>query len=95
MGRGHHSRYRGGKSVLGRISGNAYGREYRGRECPMPIETPCTKICTLHPTLHICIGCGRDLTEIERWSRLSAQERVAVMGVARQRLTQLSRATPA
>jgi predicted Fe-S protein YdhL (DUF1289 family) len=61
----------------------------------MPIETPCTKICTLHPTLHICIGCGRDLTEIERWSQFSAHERAAVMSAARQRLSQLSRTAPA
>jgi predicted Fe-S protein YdhL (DUF1289 family) len=64
--------------------GNAYVRA-------MPIETPCTKICTLHPTLRICIGCGRDVGEIARWSQLSASERVSVMGAARQRLALISR----
>jgi hypothetical protein len=57
----------------------------------MPIETPCTKICTLHPTLQICIGCGRDLTEIGRWSQLSARERAAVTDTARERLALMSR----
>jgi predicted Fe-S protein YdhL (DUF1289 family) len=57
----------------------------------MPIDSPCTKICTLHPLLRICIGCGRDLAEIERWSQLSAHERTAVMTTARLRLTELSR----
>jgi predicted Fe-S protein YdhL (DUF1289 family) len=61
----------------------------------MPIETPCTKICTLHPTLRICVGCGRDLTEIERWSQFSAHERATVMSAAQRRLSQLSRTAPA
>jgi uncharacterized protein len=61
----------------------------------MLIDSPCTKICTLHPTLRICIGCGRDLTEIERWSQLSAHERAAVMGAARERLALMSRTSPA
>jgi predicted Fe-S protein YdhL (DUF1289 family) len=41
--------------------------------------------------LRICIGCGRDLAEIERWSQLSAHERAAVMTTARLRLGELSR----
>jgi predicted Fe-S protein YdhL (DUF1289 family) len=41
--------------------------------------------------LRICIGCGCDLAEIERWSQLSAHERAAVMITARLRLTELSR----
>jgi predicted Fe-S protein YdhL (DUF1289 family) len=60
----------------------------------MQIETPCTKICTLHPALQICIGCGRDLSEIARWSELSASERAQLMGVARRRLAQISRPDP-
>jgi predicted Fe-S protein YdhL (DUF1289 family) len=57
----------------------------------MPIETPCTNICTLHPTLQICVGCGRDLAEIAQWSQLSAPERARLMGVARRRLAQIAR----
>ena len=59
----------------------------------MPIETPCTKICTLHPTLQICIGCGRDLTEIEKaiFFSKTAYERAAVMNTARERLALMSR----
>ena len=56
----------------------------------MPIDTPCIKICTLHPTLGICIGCGRDLAEIERWPRLTARERATLMDVARERLVVVS-----
>jgi len=57
----------------------------------LSIETPCTKICTLHPTLQICVGCGRDLSEIARWSQLSASERAQLMGVARRRLDAIAR----
>jgi predicted Fe-S protein YdhL (DUF1289 family) len=52
----------------------------------MPIDTPCTKICTLNPALGICIGCGRDLDEIQRWPQLTPSERATLMEVARQRL---------
>jgi uncharacterized protein len=61
----------------------------------MAIETPCINICTLHPDLRICIGCGRDLGEIERWSQFSPHERTAVMKAARNRLIQLSAAQQA
>jgi predicted Fe-S protein YdhL (DUF1289 family) len=60
----------------------------------MQIETPCTRICTLHPALQICIGCGRDLSEIARWSQLSASERAQLTGVARRRLAQIARPDP-
>ena len=32
------------------------------------IESPCNKICTLDPASGLCIGCGRSLAEIARWS---------------------------
>jgi len=51
-----------------------------------PIDTPCTKICTLDPARQICIGCGRNLAEIEQWPRLSTGERRHLMTVARERL---------
>ena len=69
-----------------------YVRDNCDRELSsMPIDTPCTRICTLHPTLGICIGCGRDLIEIERWAQLTAHERATLMVVARQRLAVVSR----
>jgi len=44
-----------------------------------PIESPCIKICALDPVSGLCLGCGRTLKEIERWSELSAPERARVM----------------
>lgn len=69
-----------------------YVRDNCGRELStMSIDTPCTKICTLHPTFGICIGCGRDLAEIERWAQLTTRERATLMVLARQRLAIISR----
>ncbi len=43
------------------------------------IESPCIKICVIHPAERICTGCLRSIDEISVWSRLSADERKAVM----------------
>jgi len=53
------------------------------------IDTPCRKICTLHPRLHLCLGCGRTIEEIGRWLALSPEDRIAIMNMARQRLSAL------
>jgi uncharacterized protein len=55
----------------------------------LPIDSPCTKVCTLHPRVEVCTGCGRTLSEIERWPRLSSQERLGLMDVVRDRLARL------
>ena len=43
------------------------------------IESPCIKICVIHPAERICTGCLRSIDEISVWSRLSPDERKAVM----------------
>jgi hypothetical protein len=43
------------------------------------IETPCVKICTLDARAGLCLGCGRTVDEITRWSSMSASERASVM----------------
>jgi uncharacterized protein len=43
------------------------------------IVSPCEKICSVDPNSGLCIGCGRNLTEIERWARYSDAERMRVM----------------
>ncbi|RVT43253.1 DUF1289 domain-containing protein [Sphingobium algorifonticola] len=45
----------------------------------MTIPSPCTKVCTLDARGHICLGCGRTLDEIGRWSIMTDQERLAIM----------------
>ena len=44
-----------------------------------PIETPCVKICTLDARAGLCLGCGRTVDEIARWSGMNASERARVM----------------
>ena len=43
------------------------------------IESPCVKVCVIHPTTGLCLGCHRTAAEISGWSRMSAGERRAVM----------------
>jgi len=43
------------------------------------IESPCVKICVVHPETRLCVGCHRSVDEIGRWSRLSPEERREIM----------------
>ena len=43
------------------------------------IESPCVKICVIHPRAKICAGCFRTGEEIAAWSRLTPDARRAVM----------------
>ena len=58
------------------------------------IESPCNKICTVDPVSGLCLGCGRTLQEIERWTAYSDTERARVMAELPQRLETLRRASP-
>jgi len=46
---------------------------------PLMIESPCVKICTLDARSGLCLGCGRTIDEIARWTAMSAAERGRVM----------------
>ena len=43
------------------------------------IETPCVKVCTLDARMGLCLGCGRTVDEIARWTAMNASERAQVM----------------
>ncbi|MCR8825736.1 DUF1289 domain-containing protein [Pseudosulfitobacter koreensis] len=43
------------------------------------IESPCVRICVVHPETRLCTGCARSIDEIGRWSRMSSEERAAIM----------------
>ena len=43
------------------------------------IESPCKKICVIHPGADICIGCFRTRHEIAGWSRMKSEARRALM----------------
>ena len=43
------------------------------------IDSPCVKLCVIHPEARLCVGCLRSIDEITIWSRLSPEARRAVM----------------
>jgi predicted Fe-S protein YdhL (DUF1289 family) len=43
------------------------------------IESPCVNICTLDARSKTCLGCGRTIDEIARWSTMIPAERSRVM----------------
>jgi uncharacterized protein len=45
----------------------------------MKPSSPCVKVCAMDMARGLCVGCGRTLDEIGRWSRMSEDERVRLM----------------
>lgn len=46
---------------------------------PQPIQSPCTRVCSLDDTTGLCAGCGRTIDEITRWSQMTDDERQRIM----------------
>ncbi|MCY3982952.1 MAG: DUF1289 domain-containing protein [Roseovarius sp.] len=43
------------------------------------VDSPCLRICVIHPDAKICIGCHRTSEEIAKWSKYSHSERREIM----------------
>lgn len=43
------------------------------------VDSPCVKLCTIHPTERICVGCLRSIDEITAWSRMTPEVRREIM----------------
>ena len=43
------------------------------------VQSPCVKLCVIHPEERICVGCYRTIEEISTWSAMSADQRAAVV----------------
>lgn len=43
------------------------------------VESPCVRICVIHPETRLCTGCLRSIDEISNWSQMGAEARRAVM----------------
>jgi len=43
------------------------------------MESPCVKVCLLHPQAGLCIGCYRTPDEIAAWGAMTPGARRAVM----------------
>jgi len=59
------------------------------------IQSPCENVCIIEPVAGLCLGCGRSLSEIERWMRYSDAERALIMASLPARLAALSERRPA
>ncbi|WP_095589019.1 DUF1289 domain-containing protein [Actibacterium ureilyticum] len=54
------------------------------------IESPCVKICVVHPQARLCTGCLRSLDEIAQWGRMAPEERRRIMAELPDRAGQLT-----
>ena len=43
------------------------------------IDSPCVRVCVVHPEARLCVGCLRTMDEIAAWSRMTAETRRAIM----------------
>ncbi|MCH8684617.1 DUF1289 domain-containing protein [Sphingosinicellaceae bacterium A1X5R2] len=43
------------------------------------MPSPCVQVCRLDVERRHCLGCGRTIEEISRWSTMTAPERRAVL----------------
>ncbi|MCR9127735.1 MAG: DUF1289 domain-containing protein [Rhodobacteraceae bacterium] len=55
------------------------------------VQSPCVRVCVVHPTERICTGCFRTIDEISQWSRMSPEARSKVMAELPGRAPQLAR----
>lgn len=43
------------------------------------VESPCIKLCVVHPETRLCTGCLRSIDEIGAWSRMTPEARRQIM----------------
>ncbi|ASP31320.1 DUF1289 domain-containing protein [Qipengyuania flava] len=53
---------------------------------PDGTQSPCRSICKLSADDEVCMGCGRTLDEIARWSGMACDEKRSVNRAAARRL---------
>jgi uncharacterized protein len=58
------------------------------------METPCINVCVIDPVSGLCIGCGRNTSEIGGWMAMPAGQRRDIMQSLPERMkTMTSRAS--
>ena len=55
------------------------------------IDSPCVKLCVIHPEERLCVGCYRSIEEISAWSRMTPAARAAVLADLPERAPRLAR----
>lgn len=43
------------------------------------VESPCVKLCVIHPEERLCVGCFRTIEEISHWSRMTHAARSSII----------------
>ena len=43
------------------------------------VDSPCVKLCVIHPEERLCVGCMRTIEEISGWSRLTPAARAEIV----------------
>jgi uncharacterized protein len=43
------------------------------------VESPCVKLCVIHPEERLCVGCYRTIDEIAVWSQMTPAARAEVV----------------
>lgn len=43
------------------------------------VDSPCVKLCSIHPTERLCIGCLRTIEEITAWGRMTPDLRRTII----------------
>jgi len=43
------------------------------------VESPCVKVCVVHPEARICTGCLRSIEEISGWGRMTTDQRQSIL----------------
>jgi uncharacterized protein len=54
------------------------------------VNTPCNRVCALHPVSGLCMGCGRSVAEIAGWIGFDDKERLAIMARLPMRLAAMA-----
>jgi len=50
-----------------------------------PVDSPCVKVCSIDATTGWCLGCGRSMEEIARWSSLGSPLRLTILATLEDR----------
>lgn len=64
--------------------------KFKAEPVDSQVASPCTSVCTLD-TGSICIGCGRTLDEIARWSAADDAERLHILARVEERRREKAR----
>jgi predicted Fe-S protein YdhL (DUF1289 family) len=55
------------------------------------VQSPCVKICVIHPEARLCTGCLRSIDEITQWGRFTPEVRAEIMEALPERQSLLTK----